>query len=73
MKLANGQLSQSLGIKYYTKHSLKLELKVRHTLGCTVPSNFIKDRFSSLFQNMMLGSFKSFFQLDHQVGQSPSY
>ena len=29
--------------------------------------NFIKVKFLSLFENVMLGSFKSFFQLDHQV------
>ena len=27
-----------------------------------------KDKFSSLFENLVLGSLKSFFQLDHQVG-----
>ena len=27
-----------------------------------------KDKFSSLFENVVLGSLKSFFQLDHQVG-----
>ena len=29
--------------------------------------NLIRDKFPSLFENVILGSLKSFFQLDHQV------
>ena len=29
--------------------------------------NFVRDKFQSLFENLILGSLQSFFQLDHQV------
>ena len=32
--------------------------------------NFIKDKWQSLFENVVLGNLKSFFQLDHQVDVS---
>ena len=45
-----------------------MQLRMRHVSCWNVPYyKPIRDKFSSLFENVFLGSLKSFFQLDNQV------
>ena len=68
LKLDGGQRSQYLGIKYYPTFTLTMELKMRHTLCWSIPSSTpLEIGFVPLFTNVVLGSLKSFFQLDHHV------
>ena len=43
-----------------------VENEAHFVLECPL-YNSIRDKFQSLFENVVLGSLKSFFQLDHQV------
>jgi hypothetical protein len=43
-----------------------VENETHFVLGCPL-YNPIRDKFPSLFENVVLGSLKSFFELDHQV------
>ena len=43
-----------------------VEIEARFMLECPLYEP-IRDKFTSLFENVVLGSLKSFFQLDHQV------
>jgi hypothetical protein len=70
LQLAGDQLSSSLGITYCVILDLTTQLKMRHTITvweCPL-YNSIKEKFqtSSLLQNVELGTFKSFYQLDYQ-------
>jgi hypothetical protein len=64
-KLDNGWISLSLEITYHSTFSLVMLLKMSHTLYPLY--NPIRDKFHSLFENVLLGSLKSFLQLNHQV------
>ena len=47
---------------------LLVQLRMRHISCWNVPYNKpIRDKFPSQFENVILGSLKSFFQLEHQV------
>ena len=68
LKLPDGQLFQLLGIKYYSSYEMEGQLKIWHAFVLECPHyNSIGDWFSSLFQNVVLGSGKSFVHLCHQV------
>ena len=50
----------SLEIIYYTTHAPTMQLKTRHILWWNVPYvNPTRDKYSSLFENVSLGSLKS--------------
>ena len=68
LKLGNDRLSQSLGWKFYVNYALSWLWKMRHTSfwECLIHIS-IKTIIPSLFENVVLGSLKSIFQLDHQL------
>ena len=68
MKLDNGRLFLSLEIlDYVTFFSCNaVEIEAHFMLECPLYKP-IRDKFPSLFENVVLGSLKYFFQLDHQV------
>jgi hypothetical protein len=51
----------------YATFSLVMDLKLRQTLCWSVHIIPFRDKFQSLHESVLLGSLKSFFQLDHQV------
>ena len=51
----------------YDTFSFIMELKLRQILCWSVHVTPFRDKFQSLHENVVLGSLKSFFQLDHQV------
>ena len=63
LKMNGSQPSQSLGIKIDANHvpKMQLENEARIVLECPLYN------IPSLFQNAILDSLKSFFQLEHQV------
>ena len=67
LKLDDERLSLSLEIlDYATFASDAIENEARLVLECPL-YNPIKDKFPSLFENVIIRSLKSFFQSDHQV------
>ena len=65
LKLDDGRLSLSLKILDHAIFAL-IEIEAHFVLECPL-YNSIRDEFPSLFENVVLGSLKSFFHLIHQV------
>ena len=64
--LDDGWLSLSLKTLDYATFTPIVENEAHFVLECPL-YNPIRDKFPSLLENLVLGSLKSFFQLDHQV------
>ena len=51
------------------KENHLVQLEMRHILCWDAPlHNSIRDKFPTVFENVVLANLKPFFQLDHQVG-----
>ena len=67
--LDSGQVSLALDIIDYATFALVMQLNIHeaHFVLELPLYNPIIGNFSSLFENVVVGNLKSFFQLDHQV------
>ena len=67
-KLYDGRSSLSLEIPDYATFARIMQSKMRHVLCWRCPPyNLIRYKFPYLFENVVSGSLKSFFQLDQQL------
>ena len=68
LKMDDARLSLSLEILGYAASALIPQLKMRHISCWKCPlHNPISDEFPSLFENLVLGSLRSFFHSNHHV------